>query len=259
MIKVSAGANRHPTNRSLADFQRYWAETHGPLFARTPELRRYVQHVTLLEAYGGTPAPTHDGVSMFWYDDLEVLRHPPESPRLSEAIRPGGDLYDWYVRSARHGPPDSLTLRETVRADDQQLFDRSIDWPLDARRTSVTAIERVVVDGATTPSMVKAVVVAARLPGLTLDEFQRHWHEVHGPLGARLPGLRRYVQNHALPEAYAVRGLTHDGWAELWFDDLAALQHAWTSPEFEALHKDGQTLFAPHRSVVVARERIIKG
>src|SRR5438046_2674052 len=60
VIKVIAGANRHPTNRSLGEFQRYWAEKHGPLFSKTPELRRYVQHITLPEAYGGDPAPTHD-------------------------------------------------------------------------------------------------------------------------------------------------------------------------------------------------------
>src|ERR1700733_12123586 len=73
MIKVLAPAQRHPTNRAtLAEFQSYWAECHGPLFANTANLRRYVQHLTLPEAYGGDPAPTFDGVSMFWYDELRT-------------------------------------------------------------------------------------------------------------------------------------------------------------------------------------------
>src|SRR3954471_1172817 len=73
VIKRISAANRHPTNRSLEEFQHYWTERHGPFFSHTPNVRRYVQHVTLIEAYGATPAPTHDGVSMFWYDDLQAL------------------------------------------------------------------------------------------------------------------------------------------------------------------------------------------
>jgi uncharacterized protein (TIGR02118 family) len=259
MIKVIAGACRHPTHRSLAEFHQYWGERHGPLFARTPELRGYVQHHTLPEAYGGDPTPTHDGASMFWYADLEALRNPARSPKLSGAIHPDdGELYEWYVRSARYGDPNQLTLRETVMADDRQLFDRSTEWPLHAKRTSVVAQERIVVEGDTAPSMVKAIFTAARQPGLSLEEFSTHWFDVHGQLGAKVPGLRRYVQNHALPEAYAVRGLTHDGFAEMWFDDLAALRSALASPEWQALREDGRTLFAQPMSVVVARERVIK-
>ncbi len=188
MIKVIAGAVKHPTNRSLADFHAYWGQRHGPLFARTPELRRYVQHHTLAEAYGGSPRPTHDGASMFWYDDIAALRAP--SPLLGDVIGPQDDeLYEWYVRSARYGAPDALTLRETVMADDRQLFDRSAHWPLHAKRTSVAAMEHVIVDGQTTPDMVKAIFTAARLPGLSLDEFSQRWRTIHGPLAARAPGL----------------------------------------------------------------------
>jgi uncharacterized protein (TIGR02118 family) len=89
MIKVLAPALRHPVNRSLADFHHYWGESHGPLFANTPSLRGYVQHLTLPEAYDGQPAPTFDGVSMFWYDDLDsmgVVTNDPEVLSLMEGI-----------------------------------------------------------------------------------------------------------------------------------------------------------------------------
>lgn len=233
MIKVIAPAQRHPTNRPLADFHRYWAESHGPLFANTRHLRRYVQHLTLPEAYGGQPAPTYDGVSMFWYDDLDSLLHPAASP-------------------------EAVALREAVRDDDRQLFDRLPGWPLHHKRASVVAVEHVVVEGETSPSMVKAIFIASRLPGLTHEEFFRHWLEVHGPLAAKLPGLRRYVQNHALLQAYPLRGMTHDGWAELWFDDLEALQRAYASPQWEALREDGRTLFAQPMGIGIARERVQK-
>ena len=74
------------------------------------------------------PAPTHDGVSMFWYDDLQALVSPPPSPTLVESIPESHRaVYDWYVRSSRYGPPDRLTLAEAVSLDDRQLV-RPLNW-----------------------------------------------------------------------------------------------------------------------------------
>jgi hypothetical protein len=38
-----------------------------------------------------------------------------------------------------------------------------------------------------------------RRPGLTIEEFQAHWRSTHAPLGASMPGVMRYWQNHRLP------------------------------------------------------------
>ena len=259
MIKTIGGANRHPANRSLDDFRQYWAEHHGPFFAHTPQLMRYVQHITLPEAYGGNPAPTHDGVSMFWFTDLDAIVHPPESPTLVDAIPESHtDVYEWYVRSKRYGPPETMTLAETVPIDDRQLFDRATDWPTAHRRTSVVATEQVIKEGRTLPGMVKAVYMVARKPGLTIQEFQAHWREVHGSLVEKVPGLRRYVQNPAVLEAYALRPMTHDGFAEMWFDDLAALHRAAQTQEWEAVQADAATLYADPVGLVIAHEGIRK-
>jgi uncharacterized protein (TIGR02118 family) len=233
MIKVAAAAQRHPSNRQLEAFHGYWAVSHGPLFSNSPRLRRYVQHLTLPEAYGVEPAPTFDGVSIFWYDDLDARR-----------FGASGEQAD--------------ALRHAVDDDDAQLFDRRDDWPTHQRRTSIVAEERIILDGQTSAEMVKAIFFASRLPGLSLEQFFDHWLHNHGALGERLPGLRRYVQNHAVPEAYTWANQTHDGWSELWFDDLAALHAAVTSPEWQALREDGTTLFSYPLGVVVARERIQK-
>jgi uncharacterized protein (TIGR02118 family) len=259
MLKIISAAIKHPGSRSLAEFHEYWGNLHGPLFARTPALRRYVQHHSLPESYsGGTPTSTHDGASMFWYDDLSALRN-PVSPVLSQAITPSdGGLYEHYVAKKRYGDPETMTLQETVRADDRQLFDRADAWPRDAQRATVVCEERIVVDGPTSPSMVKAIYTASRKPGLALDEFLQHWFEVHGQLGSRVPGLRRYVQNHVVRDAYGLRAMTHDGFSELWFDDLESLRQARESAAWAELSKDGQTLFTYPMSVVVAREKVIK-
>ena len=171
---------------------------------------------------------------MFWYDDWRDQRAPSDDPEVQ-------------------------ALRQAVREDDAQLFDRLPGWPLHHKRASVVAEEKVIFDGQTTPEMVKAIFIASKMPGLSHDEFFDHWQHVHGPMGAKVPGLRRYVQNHGVREAY-VPGTTqtHDGWAEMWFDDLASLQAARKSPEWQALGEDGATLFTYPMGIGVARERVQK-
>lgn len=52
--------------------------------------------------------------------------------------------------------------------------------------------------------------------------------------------------------------MTHDGWSELWFDDLESLHHAAASPEWASARADGETLFSSNTGVAVCRERIQK-
>ncbi len=266
MVKVVAPAQHHPTNRTLAQFQNYWGESHGPLFSNTKHLRRYVQHITLTEAYRIDPAPTFDGVSMFWYDGWEAFSVPPSSDAelhaLMDAVA-GVPLKEGPTTAAPSTPaaapdPQDVALMRAVLKDDAQLFDRSTTWPMHNKRSSVWAREHVVVDGPNRPDMVKAIFIATKMPGLTLGEFFDHWQNHHGRLGATIPGLRRYVQNHAMPEAYTGGGQTHDGWSELWFDDLATLHGAVKTPEWRALGEDGATLFATPMGIGVAREKIQK-
>ena len=233
MIKVAAPALKNPERRTMAEFHNYWAESHGPLFSNTKHLRRYVQHLTLPEAHNGEPNPTYDGVSIFWYDDLSMQLNPPQDER-------------------------ALALRRAVVSDDAQLFDRVPGWPAHHKRASVAAEEIVIKDRPTTPSMVKTITFASKLPGLTLDEFFGHWRDVHGPMCARIPAVRRYVQNHGIREAYSKRDMTHDGWAEIWFDSLEAMWQAQQSPEWAELRADGDTLFTRVMGVGVAKELVQK-
>ena len=97
--------------------------------------------------------------------------------------------------------------------------------------------------------MVKLVYCITRKQGMSVEEFQRYWRDVHGPIAARIPGLRRYVQCHTLPQSYAGdTAPAYDGVAELWFDDLEALQEAMGSPEVQAAREDERN-FIDHRHV----------
>lgn len=102
--------------------------------------------------------------------------------------------------------------------------------------------------------MIKYVGIVTRRPGMSRAEFLRYWQEVHGPLAAALPGLRRYVQNP--PLEIPGRESRYDGLAELWFDDLESLRAALRSPEGQRLRADEQQFIDPaHSFGLVVEER----
>jgi uncharacterized protein (TIGR02118 family) len=88
--------------------------------------------------------------------------------------------------------------------------------------------------------MIKLVYCITKKPGLTDEEFFHYWKNVHGPIGARIPGLRRLVQSHRLQISGDVRLADFDGVAELWFDDIAALLKAQQSLEWKISSEDEQ-------------------
>jgi len=74
--------------------------------------------------------------------------------------------------------------------------------------------------------MVKLFVMAKRKKGISREECLKHWQEVHAPLILKtLPGVKKYVQNHALTLPVAGEP-PFDGLAELWFDDLESWRKA---------------------------------
>jgi len=106
--------------------------------------------------------------------------------------------------------------------------------------------------------MVKLIYCITRKEGLSVEEFQRYWRETHGPIAARIPGVRRYVQSHVLPELYAGdpsrEGPAYDGAAELWFDDLESMRRAMTSPEVQAAHEDERNFIDHSRVFAIVTE-----
>jgi uncharacterized protein (TIGR02118 family) len=81
------------------------------------------------------------------------------------------------------------------------------------------------------------------------ETFDRHYREVHIPLGSRLPGLRRYTVSR---DAAAVRGAPYYLVAELEWDTMEDLRAAFASPEGRATAADAARLaeLAPVRSMI---------
>lgn len=97
--------------------------------------------------------------------------------------------------------------------------------------------------------MVKLIYCITRKEGMSVEEFQTYWRETHGPIAGRIPGLRRYVQCHTLPQLYAGDNApAYDGAAELWFDNMEAMQSAMSSQEVKAAVEDERN-FIDHSRV----------
>jgi uncharacterized protein (TIGR02118 family) len=81
--------------------------------------------------------------------------------------------------------------------------------------------------------MIKVVYCFQKRPGMSHEDFDHYWRDVHGQIGARIPGLRRLVQSRAVRLVADARQPDFDGVAELWFDDEAALMRARASEEWK--------------------------
>jgi uncharacterized protein (TIGR02118 family) len=102
--------------------------------------------------------------------------------------------------------------------------------------------------------MVKLVYCIRKKSGLNAEEFSEYWREVHGPIGARIPGLRRLVQSHAVAIPGDARPPDFDGVAELWFDSIDALLAARKSPEWRASTDDEANFIDPGSSAYLVTE-----
>jgi len=106
--------------------------------------------------------------------------------------------------------------------------------------------------------MIKLVYCFSKKAGLTDEEFFRYWGSVHGPVGARIPGLRKLVQSHRLTVPGDRDRPDYDGMAELWFDDVEALLTARQSPEWKASTDDEANFMEPGKAAcLVTREHVI--
>jgi uncharacterized protein (TIGR02118 family) len=84
--------------------------------------------------------------------------------------------------------------------------------------------------------MLKFVVVLYRRPDISRERFHSILRNEHAALAERIPGVRRYVQNHAIDDP----NRTHPGWdavVELYWDDWPSMEAAWLTPEGQASTK----------------------
>jgi uncharacterized protein (TIGR02118 family) len=221
MIKGLFFARRKPGMPPQA-FQQYWRFTHAELTRNSPHIVHYVQSHTLLSSYGdpnmpyGDAEPAYDGMATMWFNSLKERKRGNMSPQAQAAIA------------------------------DQANFTELSD------RRFILATEVVQKDGPIDPSSVHLIALLTRKPGMSVEAFQNYWREHHGPLAAKSPQLRRYVQDHPLLRLYGGRDEPLcDGVAEAWFDSLEDLQASVDTPEIAAVRADEPNLLDVSKLVFI--------
>ena len=206
----------------VEEFQAYWRARHPDVVTKLPGVRRYVQSHTRTAVYQGGE-PVYDGIAEVWFQNTAAMH-------------------------ALRGTPEL----EAVQADEARFIDRST-------MGLIIADDHVIKDDPTPAGAAKGVGFARRKSGMSVEAFQSHWRQVHGPLGASVPGLRRYVQSHTRLSAYdRGRDPAWDGVALIWFDDSAALRAATSSPEWARVRADEDNFVAPGPvAFIVTTEHVI--
>src|SRR5262245_14922834 len=212
---------RRKAGMSVEEFQAYWRERHPEAVLGLPGIRRYVQSHTLRSGYKkGQPA--YDGVAELWFDDTGAMR-----------ALAGTAAY------------------AAVRADEARFIDH-------ATMGLLLTEEHVIKDEPAPAGAVKNVEFVTRKPGMPVDEFQRYWREVHGPLGARIPVVRRYVQSHTRRGGYeGGRVPAYDGAAITWFDSTDARRASAKTAEYARVRADEPNFIAPDPPFIITVEHVI--
>ena len=190
-----------------ADFVHRVESKQAPLVARVPGVTRYIQSFTLPQAYArGEPA----------YDCVEELEF--GSQRELEAA---GQSPHW----------------EAFIDDNRDLFNEA--------SSLILAVEvHLAKSGRTNADMVKGMQLVNARENLSVDGFETYWHDVHGPIAARIPTLIRYEQNSTRQMASISSSTVYQGVAVTWFESTKTMKVGVDTPEYTALRADEPNLIS---------------
>jgi len=210
-------------------FRSHWRNSHGPLAARLPGLRRYHQnHVVDRQQRGisyARGAWDFDGISELWFDDLPSMQRAFSTDLVSE-----------------------LGADESTFIGDLKL---------------VTAIQQQVVPIATGEPLIKRMSTLKRRPDVSAERFQREWFDVHSQLVKRLPEVKGYTQNlifdrsHERGRPIAYDEFPIDGIVELWFGDADALESGFGSASGKTLMTHAEEFLAEISTFLVECHEIV--
>jgi uncharacterized protein (TIGR02118 family) len=205
----------------LDRFQEYWLAEHPTVVTQLPGVRRYVQSHTIASAYR-KGEPVFDGIAEVWFDDTRAMHALAGTKELA-----------------------------AVHEDEARFIDRST-------MQMIVTDEHVIKDGPVPANSVKNVEFISHAPALSIDEFQRYWREVHGPLAARIAMIRRYVQSHTRRSVYASgRTPAYDGAAITWFDDTDAMRASAATEAYAAVRADEPRFIVVPAPFIITREHVI--
>tara|TARA_B110000444_G_C18621426_1_gene492351 strand:+ start:76 stop:813 length:738 start_codon:yes stop_codon:yes gene_type:complete len=213
VIKLICFLKRSP-ELTRAEFHHHWANIHGPLFAKTPELKRYItryeQNPRSEGDYMRDPETIpfeqqgFDGVTVMWYESIERFQAMIEDPIYREKVMPD----EAYLLGE---PPKSWV----IAGEENVIVEK-----LNGRKNSTT----------------KLICLLRRNPALDIHTYRKHWLKHHGGLFQDIENLNKdinaYDQNCRLDIDYEIGpDRNFDGVTEQWFDSLARFHKSLSEPE----------------------------
>ena len=102
--------------------------------------------------------------------------------------------------------------------------------------------------------MTKAMFTLYRRTDMSGDQFRDYWQNTHALIVVKMPGLKKYVQNHALATEEGEPPIA--GIAEVYFDSVEAMQEALSSPEGEAAIADLQNFTDAEKTTTVVVDEV---
>ena len=165
----------------------------------------------------------------------------------------------------RRGEP-ALDAIDELRFDDEAAAARCLAdpafrraWASDlldpASLVCLVVEEHVAKPGPVPDSFVKNYELVTKRPDLDRAEFDRYWAQVHGPLAATIPTIRRYVQAHLSPGTRETGQAPYDGLAITWFDDVAAMRAGAATAAYARTRADERNFLAGELPFVITTER----
>jgi EthD domain len=194
----------HPRpGMSEADFQNYWINFHAVHYAsKIPQIKRYLIDSRI--PFGVEPAdPLFSGVAEIWLENETAQIASLQSKEFLAGARLDEPNWAAFWRTVGLDTTAHVLLEETPPQRDSK--------------------------------MVKLLVLVKRKSGMPLEKFRELMLADMAVKVVKLPGLRRYLQCHVRDGFYAIGESILDCVSQLWFDDLAALETALNSPEYQNL------------------------
>ncbi len=223
MIKAITFLKRKP-GMEVAAFQEYWRTRHAEIVTELPGIRRYVQSHALPSGYRRGEL-VHDGIAEIWFDNSAAMR-----------ANAGSEAY------------------AAVQADEANFIDP-------ASIGMIVTDEHVIIDGPVPADGVKNIEFINRKSGMSVEDYQRYWREVHGPIAAEIPVIRRYVQSHVRLGGYGrAEPPKYDGVAITWFDSTDQMRLSATTEAYARTRADEPNFITPGDiPLIITKEHVIVG
>jgi uncharacterized protein (TIGR02118 family) len=182
---------------------------------------------------------------------LDFVKRYVQSHPLPQGYRKGDLPFDGLVELWFDAPDGFRRIPPEVIADGDKFIARG-------KGARMAVDVHVIKDGAIPPGAVKNIELIDRR-GKPLAEFRRYWREVHGPIAAKIPTLRRYEQNHTTLASYdGGQQPAHDGLAITWFASTDDMRAGARTPEYAATRADEKNFLPPgDLPIIIAREHVI--